>query len=186
MLIGQRLYVRRTYGFTIRIETNVVTPYDQLPEQPKLPGQPSTRADREVGLPVSDTDAIQDSPDYYFAILPGSAVYHIAHDGETLCQEALHEKDRWYKRGSENVIPAELRLCQRCDAEFHRELTLSRHHIEDELMARIGRDRTGGDHLSKEDLAGLLKELRALTEAPVPSKPARSEEAAKATAQDGD
>lgn|GEM_PF-6569132 len=135
---------------------------------------------------MSDTGAIQDSPNYYFAILPGSAVYHVAHDGESLCGEALHEKDRWYKRGSENVIPPGLRLCQRCDAEFHRELTLSRRHIEDELMTRIGRDRTGGDRLSKEDLAGLLKELRALTEGPVRSDPAHSEEPATATAQDGD
>jgi hypothetical protein len=139
-------------------------------------------------LAVSDTDAIQNSTAYYFAILPESTVYHVAHDGETLCSEALHEKDRWYKRGSENVIPPTHRLCQHCDAEFHRELTLSRRHIEDELMARIGRTRTGGERLSTEDLASLLKRLRELeaSERPTGGEPARSEDPAKATAQDGD
>lgn len=137
---------------------------------------------------MGDTDAIQDSKAYYFAILPGSTVYHVAHDGETLCAEALHEKDRWYKRGSENLIPPTHRLCQHCDAEFHRELTLSRRHIEDELMARIGRERTGGERLSKADLACLLERLRELDDrrSPAGGDPARSEEPAKATAQDGD
>lgn len=111
----------------------------------------------------SDTAAIQGSRQYYFAILPRGDVYHIAHDGDTLCSIDLHGKDRWFRRGSEQLIPASLRLCRRCDAAFHRELALSKAHIREEIAAIAGIDRRASGTFTKRELADLLAALRRLT-----------------------
>lgn len=106
------------------------------------------------------TDAVQHTPDYYVAILPGRGVYHVANDGETVCGIALHEKDRWFKRGSDKLVPPEVRLCRDCEAQFHREFALSKAHIREELAARAGFERERTGPFGKEELARLLAAFR--------------------------
>lgn len=108
----------------------------------------------------SDTDVIQRSREYYFAILPDSGVYHVAHDGETLCRLPLYGRNRRYKRGSEQVIPPELRLCRSCDTAFHRELALAKAHIREEPAALAGVERQRTGPFSKRELAELLLNFR--------------------------
>lgn len=110
--------------------------------------------------PPSDTAAIQHTREYYFAILAGSDVYHVAHEGVTTCGVDLHGERRWFKRGSERTIPPELRLCRDCDATFHRELALSKAHIREELATLSGFERDGSGPFKKEELAELLATFR--------------------------
>ena len=109
----------------------------------------------------TDSAAIQRSTEYYYAILEGSGVYHIASDGATVCSLTLAEQEsRWFKRGSEAVIPRELRLCERCDAGFHRELARSKAHIREELAELAGTGRETSGPFTKAELADLLVGLR--------------------------
>lgn len=115
----------------------------------------------DPGESRTDTDAIRFTKEYYFAILEGSDVYHIAHDGETVCSMSLGEQtSRWFKRGSENVIPPEMRLCHFCESGYHRELALSKAHIREELASLAGTERTESGSFSKQELAELLAAFR--------------------------
>jgi len=132
-------------------QTDATAPPIQTASQP---------APEPLARPPSETAAIGRTRDYYFAILPGAAAYHVAHEGTTLCGIDLHEKDRWYKRGSERLIPDGLRLCHFCDNAFHRELALSKTHLREALAELAGLERTGAGEFSKDELAGLLAAFR--------------------------
>ena len=117
--------------------------------------------------PTTDAAAIKRTKEYYFAILEGSEVYHIAHDGEAACGIRLAEqRSRWFKRGSEQLIPLEMRLCESCDSAFHRELALSKAHMREELARLAGIERRERGQFSKEELAELLAGIRAGLEGP--------------------
>lgn len=120
--------------------------------------------------PTTDAAAIKRTKEYYSAILEGGEVYHIAHDGGTACGIRLAEqRSRWFTRGSEQLIPPEMRRCESWDSAFHRELALSKAHMREELAGLAGVERQERGQFSKAELAELLAGIRAGLEAPPPA-----------------